>query len=125
MSDLTTVILYVRDPLVSVRFYAELLGREPVEACSTFAMIAMAPGVMLGLWSIEDVAPAAAGRPGAGELCLVVPDRDAVHETAKTWRGRGMPLIQEPVEQDFGFTATGTDPDGHRIRVMALASVPA
>lgn len=120
MPDLSTVILYVSDPLASARFYAGILGREPVEACPTFAMLVMAPGVMLGLWLRSDVAPAAGAANGSGELCLSVADRAAVEATCRGWRAAGIPLIQEPVAMDFGFTATATDPDGNRLRVMAL-----
>ncbi|MBA3937984.1 MAG: VOC family protein [Planctomycetes bacterium] len=121
MPDIATVILYVREPLASARFYAGLLGREPVEASANFAMLPMAPGVMLGLWARHDVAPAANVPAGSGELAFVVADRDAVLATHRSWQARGIPIIQEPVMMDFGFTCTGTDPDGTRLRVMALS----
>jgi hypothetical protein len=35
---------------------------------------------------------------------------------------RGLPIIQEPLMMDFGFTCTGLDPDGNRLRVMALSA---
>ena len=122
MPDPTTIILYVRDPLVSARFYARLLGREPIELHPNFAMHILAPGVMLGLWARHDVAPAATAPCGAGELGITVADRTAVIATHQAWRELGMPIIQEPMMMDFGFTCTGTDPDGNRLRVMALPS---
>jgi predicted enzyme related to lactoylglutathione lyase len=121
MSDPTTIILYVRDALVSARFYADLLGREPVEAHPHFAMLVMAPGVMLGLWAKQDVKPEASGHAGSRELAITVADQDAVLELHQSWVERGIDIIQTPTQLDFGFTFTGGDPDGHRVRVMALS----
>ncbi len=121
MPDIATVILYVRDPLTSARFYAALLGREPVEASANFAMLPMATGAMLGLWARHDVQPPASAPASSGELAFVVADRDAVLATHREWLAHGIPIIQEPQAMDFGFTCTGTDPDGTRLRVMALS----
>jgi catechol 2,3-dioxygenase-like lactoylglutathione lyase family enzyme len=120
MSDPTTIILYVRDALVSGRFYADLFGREPVEAHPNFAMLVMAPGVMLGLWAKHDVQPEASGRAASCELAMTVANQQAVLEMHEDWMRRGIDIIQVPTQMDFGFTFTGGDPDGHRLRVMAL-----
>ncbi len=122
MPDVSTIILYVRDSLVSVRFYAALLGHPPIESSPNFAMLPMATNVMLGLWASHDVAPAPTSPCGSGELAIVVADREAVLATHREWMGRGIPIIQEPVAMDFGFTYTGLDPDGNRLRVMALST---
>ncbi|WP_277425783.1 hypothetical protein [Lysobacter enzymogenes] len=37
------------------------------------------------------------------------------------WRGRGWPIVQAPVELDFGRTFVALDPDGHRLRVFSPA----
>lgn len=121
MTDISTVLLYVSDPLASARFYAGILGREPLEAHPCFAMLPMAPGVMLGLWRRDGVLPAASVANGCGELCISVADPAAVEATCRAWRAAGIAIIQEPVAMDFGFTATAADPDGNRLRVMALA----
>ena len=41
MPDPNFIILYVESPAASAAFYAELLGRPPVEASPTFAMFAL------------------------------------------------------------------------------------
>jgi hypothetical protein len=41
MTDFNFVLLYVASPAVSAGFYADLLGRPPVESSPTFAMFAM------------------------------------------------------------------------------------
>jgi catechol 2,3-dioxygenase-like lactoylglutathione lyase family enzyme len=58
-TDPNFVILYVRDAAASAAFYADLLGKPPVEASPTFAMFALASGVMLGLWGADGVLPPA------------------------------------------------------------------
>jgi catechol 2,3-dioxygenase-like lactoylglutathione lyase family enzyme len=122
MPDVSTIILYVRDPLISVQFFSALLGRPPIESSANFAMLPMATNVMLGLWACHDVTPAPTSPYGSGELAIVVADREAVLAAHSEWVGLGIPIIQKPVMMDFGFTYTGLDPDGNRLRVMALST---
>lgn len=111
------VILYVENARESAAFYAELLGKGPVESSANFAMFALSSGVMLGLWTRRDVKPAASPA-GGGELAITVADRAAVLALHEEWR-RNLRIAQEPTEMDFGFTFTALDPDGHRLRVFA------
>jgi predicted enzyme related to lactoylglutathione lyase len=119
MPDPNFIILYVDNPPASAAFYAGLLDRRPVESSPTFAMFALASGAMLGLWSRRTVEPAATGAVGSGELAFTVTDADAVHATYADWSGRGLRIVQSPVEMDFGYTFVALDPDGHRLRVFA------
>jgi catechol 2,3-dioxygenase-like lactoylglutathione lyase family enzyme len=112
------VILYVENASESAAFYAELLGKGPVESSANFAMFASSSGVMLGLWARRDVKPAA-NSAGGGELAITVADRAAVHALHEEWRRRKLRIAQEPTDMDFGFTFTALDPDGHRLRVFA------
>ena len=59
MPDLSLAILYVDSPAASAAFYADLLGRPPVEASPTFAMFGLPGGVGIGLWSRHTVEPGA------------------------------------------------------------------
>src|SRR5471030_736205 len=59
MIDPNFVLLYVDNPATSATFYAELLGKQPIESSPTFAMFALDSGVKLGLWSRHTVEPAA------------------------------------------------------------------
>jgi catechol 2,3-dioxygenase-like lactoylglutathione lyase family enzyme len=119
MQDPNFLILYVANPTASAAFYADLLGKPPVEASPTFAMFALSSGVMLGLWAAHTVVPAAT--PGGGvELAFAVEGgADAVHARHAAWRAKGLPILQAPTAMDFGLTFTATDPDGHRLRVFA------
>lgn len=121
MRDLSFVILYVDSPAASAAFYAELLGKQPVEASPTFAMFAMESGVMLGLWSRHTVKPAAQGTGGGAEIAFTVADADAVRATHADWKNRGLTIAQAPTTMDFGDTFVALDPDGHRLRVFASA----
>jgi catechol 2,3-dioxygenase-like lactoylglutathione lyase family enzyme len=119
MPDFRLIVLYVDDVAKSAAFYADLFGREPVESSATFAMLPMPP-VMLGLWQRREVAPAAAGAPGALEIDFGVDTPAAVEACYEDWKKRGLRIAQVPTEMDFGFTFVALDPDGHRLRVMAL-----
>ena len=116
-------ILYVESPLDSAPFYATLLGSEPLEAQTTFAMFQLEGGARLGLWSRHTVEPATSHTGplgGQGELCFRVADVAAVDAMHQTWTARGLIIVQAPLEMDFGYTFTALDPDGHRLRIYAL-----
>jgi catechol 2,3-dioxygenase-like lactoylglutathione lyase family enzyme len=113
------LILYVDSLKASTAFYADLLGREPVEASANFAMFALESGVMLGLWSRHDVMPASTVAGGGTELGFTVENDAAVAAVHAAWRGRGLTILQEPTTMDFGRTFVALDPDGHRLRVFA------
>lgn len=114
MTDFNFILLYVRSPADSADFYAALLGKPPVEASPTFAMFALDSGVMLGLWARDGVQPPATA-PGGCEIAISHDDVDGVHAE---WAGNGVPIIQPPVDMDFGRTFVALDPDGHRLRVF-------
>ena len=118
MPDLSLAILYVESPTVSAAFYADLLGRAPVEASPTFAMFGLPGGIGIGLWSRHTVEPGATAVSGGGELAFTAADVDAVHAD---WAGHGLTIVQPPTDLDFGRTFVALDPDGHRLRVFAPA----
>jgi predicted enzyme related to lactoylglutathione lyase len=120
-SDPNFILLYVESPAASAAFYADLLGRPPAESSPTFAMFALASGVMLGLWARHTVEPAATGA-GGGEIAFAVADMDTVHALHADWAGRGLTIIQPPTDMDFGRTFAALDPDGHRLRVFVPAA---
>lgn len=119
MSDPNFVILYVNDPPASAAFYADLLGHPAIETSPTFAMFALASGVMLGLWSRHTVEPAAKALGGGAELAFALDNNDAVRATHADWSRRGLKFEQVPTTLDFGYTFVALDPDGHRLRVFA------
>jgi predicted enzyme related to lactoylglutathione lyase len=114
MADFNFILLYVDNPAASGVFYADLLGKAPVEASPTFVMLALDSGVMLGLWSRHTVEPAATP-VGGSEIAVTAEDVDAVYAD---WSARGLRIAQEPTDMDFGRTFVALDPDGHRLRVF-------
>ena len=119
MIDPNFVLLYVNDPTTSAAFYAELLGRSPLEASPTFAMFALSSGTMLGLWARNAVAPAASMTGGGAELAFALDNDEAVVACYTQWATAGRPILQIPTRLDFGYTFVAADPDGHRLRVFA------
>jgi len=112
------VLLYVDSPEASGAFYAGLLERQPIEASPTFVMFALENGVMLGLWSRHTVEPAASAAGGGAELAFTV-EPVALDVTFADWKRRGIAILQQPTDMDFGRTFVGLDPDGHRLRVFS------
>jgi predicted enzyme related to lactoylglutathione lyase len=120
MADLNFVLLYVEDVAASEAFYAKVFGRAAIESSPSFAMIPAAPGIMLGLWRRDGVAPPA-GAPSSGEIAILAESEAEVAVTIARWQAFGARVVQPPMQMDFGFTAVALDPDGHRLRVFVLA----
>jgi predicted enzyme related to lactoylglutathione lyase len=119
MPNFSFVLLYVENPPASAAFYADLLGRPAVDTSPGFAMLPLSDGVMLGLWARKTVEPTALAQAGASEVAFAVSDAAAVKATFADWKQRGLKMIQEPVQMNFGHTFVANDPDGHRLRVYA------
>ncbi len=57
MNAFNFIILYVKDPDASARFYTDLFGTEPVESSPFFVMYVLPSGMRLGLWAKHTVEP--------------------------------------------------------------------
>ena len=112
-------LLYVEDPLKSAEFYEKLLRAKPVEASPGFAMFALTPPTMLGLWKRADVLPKVTVSTGCNEVGFHVESKEIVGQFFESAKQIGAKVLQEPTQMDFGFTFTVADPDGHRLRVFA------
>ena len=113
-----TFILYVEDPMKSATFYGKLLQAKPVGASPGFAVFALTPPTMLGLWRRADVLPNATAPTGCNEVSFQVESKDIVEQFFGALKLIGAPGLQEPVQMDFGYTFTVADPDGHWLRVF-------
>ncbi len=122
MSDANFILLYVEEVARSAAFYSRLLEKPVVENSANFAMIPVAPGLMLGLWRRGEVLPKATGGPGAAEIAVALADAAAVDAAHARWSGQGVEIAQAPNPMDFGYTFVALDPDGHRIRAFSPAS---
>ncbi|MCH8619828.1 VOC family protein [Undibacterium sp. TS12] len=112
------VLLYVRNPEASAKFYSELLDLTPVELSPTFALFVLKSGLKLGMWSSATVEPAATA-VGGSEMACPVADNATVDAIHTNWVARGLKIDQAPCQLDFGYTFVAQDPDGHRLRVFA------
>jgi catechol 2,3-dioxygenase-like lactoylglutathione lyase family enzyme len=117
MPDFKYVILYVRDINVSKAFYTELLGQNPKELSPTFMSYELDSGLVLELWQIDKVHPAASITGGGSEICIVLPDNDSLNRLYEEWKGLGVRFAYPPTMAVFGLTFVALDPDGHRLRV--------
>ncbi|MGL4286343.1 MAG: VOC family protein [Phreatobacter sp.] len=121
MTHPSYILLYVNSPQASGRFYQALLASEPVESTETFVLFALETGLKLGLWSRHTVDPAPSATGGGGEIGFKLDSDAEVDATHAHWQARGIQILQAPTVLDFGRTFVGLDPDGHRLRVYALA----
>ena len=122
MTTFNLVVLYVKDSNASAAFYERLLDRPIAQSSPKFSVLPLGGGGMLGLWERDAVEPPAGNEPGGGEIVFTVADPDAVNATHETWKARGAKIAQVPTTVPFGHTFVATDPDGHRLRVLAPAA---
>jgi predicted enzyme related to lactoylglutathione lyase len=115
------MLFYVEDPLASADFYARILGAGAVDVSPGFAMFKLNDATMLGLWNKAGVEPRPVSAAGSSELGFHVGSNESVDAMHKSWVEHGVTIAQPPVQMDFGYTFTGLDPDGNRLRVFAPA----
>lgn len=120
MLNLNYLILYVDNPQISASFYSQLLGLPPVESLPTFVLYALPSGFKFGLWSKHTVDPEIEQLGTGSEIGFPVENSEKVLDIYQLWQEQKVPIVQHPVQMDFGFTFVGLDADGHRLRVFAL-----
>ena len=121
MTNTNILLFYVTDPQVSRRFYADLLGLEPVEESPTFVLFMLPSGLALGLWGAGGVQPAPIATGGGSELGFRVSSNAEVDGIHADWQAKGAEIAMTPTDLDFGRSFVALDPDGHRLRVYAAA----
>lgn len=121
MTDTNTLLLYVTDPATSARFYTDLLGIQPVEQSPTFALFILPSGLALGLWGKDGVEPAPAAGGGGNELGFKMTSAALIDQTHAEWSAKGATIALSPTDLDFGRSFVALDPDGHRLRIYAVA----
>lgn len=111
------ILLFVTNPLKSAQFYSDIFGLKPIVEFPTYVMFVLENGVKFGLWSRYTAQPKVDAAPGAMEICFPTDDVDAMY----TYLGKkGVTIVQEPTDMDFGRTFVFLDTDGHRIRICKL-----
>ncbi len=123
MTNSNTILLYVTSPEASARFYAKLLGFQPVEASPTFVMFILPSGLALGLWAKDGIVPKPVTSGGGCDIGFKVDDVGSVDAIHADWLAKGAQIALPPTDLDFGRSFVAVDPDGHRLRVFSLAEV--
>ena len=121
VSKTNTVFLYVADALASARFYADLFGNAPVEASPTFALVILPSGLALGLWGKDGVEPRPTASGGGSEIGFKASHAAEIDSIHGEWKAKGARILFPPTDLDFGRSFVAVDPDGHRLRVYAVA----
>ncbi|GBQ11413.1 VOC family protein [Swaminathania salitolerans] len=122
MTEMMLITFYVSDVARSVLFYSRLLGRAPQCETVNYASFGVSSSLSLGLWGQGDVVPAFEPGPGASEAGFVVAQDDAVDRAFAHWKEMNVHILQPPTRLGFGYSLTGCDPDGHRLRVFCPTS---
>ncbi|MFC7397593.1 VOC family protein [Chelatococcus sp. GCM10030263] len=121
MADRNTLLLYVKDPQASGRFYAGLLRRDPFRASPTFVLFVLPSGLALDLRGKDVVRPAPVTSEGGSELGFPMKSAAEVDAAHADWLSKGAIIALPPTDLEFGRSFVALDPDGHRLRVYALA----
>lgn len=115
-------VLYVNDIGTSSQFYADMLGKDPIEHSESFTMFPLDNGNMLGLKTIQTVEPKTQIKGGGTEQGFMVKTKKEVDDLYMNWKNKGFKMAQTPTEVSYGYTFVVVDPDGHRVRVLCSSS---
>lgn len=118
------ISLPIADRQRSYTFYKEALGLEPFGEPAedgvpeplqfrldrSTSLMLIPTGGFSWVLGTREMAP-----PGVSEvlLSLTVASTEEVAALADRMRNTGGEVLSEPTQQDWGFTAVATDPDGH------------
>ncbi|MFF5990112.1 VOC family protein [Prauserella flavalba] len=110
-------IVYVSDAPAAARFYGDLFGLKPSFETPGFIAFDLAGGVQLALWT-KDLTHAT-GR--TSEVCLALEGGPArIDAQFEAWKAKGVDVVSQPRDEDFGRTFVVADPDGNLIRVAPV-----
>lgn len=111
------LLFYVKNPLKSGDFYANIFQQQPVAAYPTYVAFTFSNGLTFSLWSIDAKDFVSVGSGCRSELAFMVNDDNEVRQLRNDWEKLGVSIEQDLHEAVFGLTFVALDPDGHRIRV--------
>lgn len=118
MIELSVIVLYVDNLLISSAFYQDLLGINPEESSPTFHSFKLSNGMSLGLKTKHTV-EAPAEKNGGGELAFALENSKKVDELFAAWQEKEITVLTPPTSLPYGYTFLAQDPDGHRLRVVS------
>ena len=116
MSDIEDILLAVADPEVSARFYATLLGLSACGGGTGSCLFKLTSGRALGLLR------RAGDRREVCEVDFPLEGAEAVDQAHIDWWDRGARILTPPTDAAPVRSFVAGDPDGHRLRVYAVAA---
>jgi catechol 2,3-dioxygenase-like lactoylglutathione lyase family enzyme len=133
VQGLDHIVLRVKDPEATLRFYGDLLGLEKLRVPEWRAGKVGFPSVRVSAGTIIDLFPAAQGTPGEGaprnldHFCLVVAP-EGWSGLLRTLQQAGVAPEGEP-RQRWGARGSGTsvyirDPEGTQIELKCYPEKP-
>jgi len=114
------IVLYVKDLTLTSNFYQDLLGIMLEEASPTFHAFKLSNGMSLALKAQYSVEPPSDGTYGNGELAFTLDNNQQVDDLFSAWQAKEIHILAPPNIVPFGYTFVAADPDGNRLRVVAL-----
>lgn len=120
MFEPNVVVLYVDNVRHSSAFYKELFGISPFEDSPTFHGFSLTNGMIVALKARDTVEPPVTQDVNGGELAFTLPTADEVDLLFTKWQQRDIKMAQNPTMLPYGYTFVALDPDGTRLRVVAL-----
>lgn len=113
-------LLYVTDATSAASFYSELFEMKPSFVSPRYVAFDIAPGVLFAVWSGNEIAIDET-IPRTSEVGLMLPGpASRIDETYKTWKSKGVAIVEKPHDAVFGRTFVVTDPDGNLLRVSPV-----
>jgi catechol 2,3-dioxygenase-like lactoylglutathione lyase family enzyme len=111
MTGVAEIALFTDDVGAATRFYAALLGADPVAEWPGGAIFAVGDGKLL---VHERAAAMDDGPPNEDHFALSVEDLGAA---AEALRGHGLAFLVEPRDYPWGRSAYLRDPDGRLVEL--------
>ncbi len=118
----SVIVLYVDNMTISSNFYQDLLGIMPQEDSPAFHAFQLSNGMILALKAKHSVEPPPEKQNGNGELAFTVDNNKKVDELFAEWQAKELNIILPPCIVPYGYTFVALDPDGNRLRIVALGN---
>lgn len=119
MFEPSALVLYVANPDASSLFYQNITQVLPQKMSDSFRVLSLSNGMKIGLKD-KNTLDLPAGENGGGELAFTVQNSAEVDRIFSDWEEKGVIMAQIPAESGYGYSFLALDPDGHRLRVVAL-----
>jgi predicted enzyme related to lactoylglutathione lyase len=114
IGKLTTIMLIVRDMERSVAFYRDVVGLK-VELHTPGWSSLSAGNITLGL---HPESPHSKVAPTLG--CTFGFEVSDIQGVVQELKSKNVPMMMEPIHEDFGWLAIFTDPDGYPVQLVEL-----